>query len=69
VTLGVIAFSIVILRVRSVNLRRDGMDYKGTAADVLNIMKNSDFEAHKAKVRLSSGWEGWNKGSREGGRG
>jgi len=52
VTLGVIAFTIVILRVRRVNLRRDGQDYKGTATDVLNIMKNSDFEAHKAKVRF-----------------
>jgi len=67
VTLGVIAFTIVILRARRVNLRRDGQDYKGTATDVLNIMKNSDFEAHKAKVRFGLVWKGFSKGGgREG---
>ena len=64
-----IAFTIVILRVRRVNLRRDGQDYKGTATDVLNIMKNSDFEAHKAMVRFGLVYGGFSKGGREGGRG
>jgi len=40
------------------------MDYKGTAADVLKIMKNSDFEAHKDKV--CRGFVGPGNGARGG---
>lgn len=46
-TVGVVILTALILRARRVQLSRDCNDYKGTPADFLNIMNNSEFETFK----------------------
>lgn len=53
-TLGVVGFTFVMLKVRKVQLARDGNDYKGGLGDFIKILRNSDFEQHKAKDAKTS---------------
>ncbi len=49
--------TVVTLKARRVHLARDGLtDYQGGAGDLLNIMKNTDFEQYKDKVSF---WVGF----------
>lgn len=54
VTLGVVGFTYAILKARKVQLARDGNDYKGGLGDFFNILRNADFEQHKAKDAKTS---------------
>lgn len=54
VTLGVVGVTYAILKARKVKLKRDGSDYKGGLSDFFNIMRNADFEQHKAKDAKTS---------------
>jgi len=53
--LGLVGLTYTLLHGRKkAQLARDGSDYKGTLSDFLNIMRNSDFEQHKAKDTKAS---------------
>lgn len=53
-TLGVVGFTFVMLKARKVQLARDGNDYKGGLGDFFNILRNADFQEHKAKDAKTS---------------